>query len=35
VVPERVRFDVAGVKLSPAGVEIDYVENAFVPRYAW
>ena len=34
-VPERIRFDVAGVKLSPVGVEIDYVENAFVPRSAW
>jgi putative endonuclease len=34
-VPERIRFDVAGVRLTAVGLEIDYVENAFVPRYAW
>lgn len=33
--PERVRFDVAGVRLNGDAHQIDYVENAFVPAFAW
>ena len=33
--PDRVRFDVAGVRLDGETYHIEYVENAFVPAFAW
>ena len=33
--PERIRFDVAGVRLDGESHHIDYIENAFVPAFAW
>ena len=33
--PERIRFDVAGVRLKGEAHDIDYIENAFVPAFAW
>ena len=33
--PERIRFDVAGVRIEGESHHIDYVENAFVPAFAW
>jgi putative endonuclease len=33
--PDRIRFDVAGVRLDGETHHIEYVENAVVPAFAW
>ncbi len=35
VAPEHIRFDVAGVHLVPDAESIEYIEDAFVPDYAF